>query len=44
MAIRNRKGKTVAADGTTKATKPKKVRKPKGPVIDPPRPIDGDFM
>ena len=24
MAIRNRKGKTVAADGTTKATKPKK--------------------
>ena len=53
MTIRNRKGKTVAADGTTKrkpgrpkkteATKTKRTRKPKGPVIDPPRPIDGGF-
>ena len=43
MAIRNRKGKTLAADGTTKATKTKRVRKPRGPVIDPPRPVDGGF-
>ena len=54
MDIRKRKGKTVGADGTitkrkpgrpkkTEATKPKRTRKPKGPVIDPPRPIEGGF-
>lgn len=42
MAIRNRKGKTVAADGTTKR-KPGRPRKKRGPEIDPPRPIDGGF-
>ena len=42
MAIRNRKGKTVGADGTTKR-KPGRAKKKRGPEIDPPRPIDGGF-
>jgi hypothetical protein len=43
MAIRNRKGKTVGADGTTTKRKPGRPKKQRGPVIDPPRPIDGGF-
>ena len=43
MAIRNRKGKTVAADGTTTKRKPGRPKKKRGPEIDPPRPIDGGF-
>lgn len=42
MAIRNRKGKTLAADGSIKP-KTKRTRTPKGPVIDPPRCSDGPF-
>lgn len=54
MAIRNRKGNTIAADGDTtkrkpgrpkktEATKTKKVRKPRGPVIEPARCTEGGF-
>jgi len=54
MAIRNRKGQTLGADGTAPKRKPgrpkktevtttKKTRTPSKPVIDPPRCSDGPF-
>jgi len=43
MAIRNRKGNTVAADGDITKRKPGRPRKQRGPVIDPPRCSEGGF-
>ena len=43
MAIRNRKGKTIAADGDTTKRNLGRPRKPRGPVIEPARCTEGGF-